>query len=328
MRILITGASGFVGTHLVGALSRSHQIIAVVRTPAPVPDADELKIVPTINADTDWSDALRGVDMAIHLAARVHVMNETATDPRGAYDEINVQGTRALAQACVDHGVKRLIFMSSIKVNGDATYGTPFASEDPASPSDPYGQSKWDAEQALRELAANSALEVITLRPTVIYGMGVKGNIKRIVSLVETGIPVPLGSVRNRRTMLSIANLITWVEAALAVDKPPQGPVLIGDPEPISTRDLVACVAAGLGRPARLLPVPVRLLSVAGRLAGRSSTVQRLIADLEVQPTFDAFPGIQQKLVPAQRAMISFGRQTAQKDPLSTAQNSVTEKDQ
>ncbi|TRY18361.1 NAD-dependent epimerase/dehydratase family protein [Tessaracoccus rhinocerotis] len=308
MRILVTGATGFVGRHLVRALAHDHEVIAVARRPVEVPGADEVLTVPSIDSATDWSGLLEDVEMVVHLAARVHVMQETSDEPLEAFREINVRGTRRLAKACVDQGVRRLVFLSSIKVNGEVTQGSPFRAGDDPAPVDPYGVSKLEAEQALAEVAAGTRLEVVVLRPTVIYGAGVKGNVQRLMRLIETRIPIPLGAVRNARSMLSIGNLITWITESIRADDVPGSVVLVADPEPVSTPSLIRALAEGMGYRTFQIPVPIALLNLAGRLVGQSPALQRLTGDLVVEPTTGAFPQVGSKLKSPRGELVSLGK--------------------
>lgn len=307
MRVLVTGATGFVGRQLVGHLSASHHVIALARRQVSIPGASETRTVSAIDSRTDWDGLLEDVDVVVHLAARVHVMNEKSPDPLEAFREVNSRGTQRLAESAAKQGVKRFVFMSSIKVNGEQTNGTPFTATSTADPRDPYGVSKWEAEQILGRIAAETGMRVVVLRPTVIYGVGVKGNVERIVRLLRTRIPLPLGAVRNRRTMLSMDNLSRWVSRAISEPDPPEYPVLIGDPEPISTRTLASALGRGLGVSTPLLPVPVRLMEFVAGVLGRSGLAQRLFGDLEVAPSFEAFPGIRDELVDSSSSLRAFG---------------------
>ena len=288
----MTGASGFVGRNLVPALAETHQVTAVVRKPGSSVGAAREVVVPDIaSEDLDWRPILAGTDVIVHLAARVHVMKDTASNPLEEFRKANTDATMRLAQQAAEVGVRRFVFMSSIKVNGERTTGSPFTNTDPARPVDPYGISKWEGEQAVRAVCQGQTMEPVILRPTVIYGPGVRGNIARIAGLVRRGIPLPLGLVRNRRTMLSIGNLIAWVKLAISSDVVGSLPTLIGDPEPVSTADLVRHLAEGMGKSARLVPFPVGWLRTLGRLARRGGDVARLTEDLEVEPSIGAFAG-------------------------------------
>ncbi|AZN29224.1 NAD-dependent epimerase/dehydratase family protein [Flaviflexus salsibiostraticola] len=307
MRIAVTGASGFVGRHVVNALSESHELVALSRSPVDLPIGAENRVVPSIDSQTDWSGLLDDVDVVLHLAARVHVMTETSEDPLEEFREVNARGTERLAHACVQQGVKRLVFVSSIKVNGERSEGRPLTSEDLPTPVDPYGISKFEGEQALKALSDTRNLEVVIVRPPVVYGPGVKGNIERLARLTKVGLPLPFGSIQNRRTMLSISNMVEWLTAAMESEHVPPRPLLIGDPSPISTRDLVKWLAEGQGRRVRQLPVPIEIMRFFGRLAGKQDMIDRLIGDLELRPDFEQFPGVLGKLETPHEGVVRVG---------------------
>jgi UDP-glucose 4-epimerase len=246
-------------------------------------------IVPDIDAGTDWRPALEGADAVLHLAARVHVLKEDSADPLAEHRRLNSAGTKALAEQAAQCGVSRFVFMSTIKVNGEATHGQPYRDTDTPDPSTPYGISKLEGEQALAEVAQRSGMAAVVLRAPVIYGSDVKGNIRRIIGLVRRGIPLPLGSVDNRRTMLAASNLVEWVRAGMTSRRLPELPVLMGDPRPVSTAELVVRLAQGMGRSPRLVKFPPGLLARAGGLVGLGGDVARLLDDLEVAPSLDAF---------------------------------------
>lgn len=286
----MTGATGFVGSHVVPSLlAEGHVLVSGVRAAGRAPAGTTELVVGDIDGGTNWHGALEGVDAVVHLAARVHVMKETAEDALGAFRRVNTMGTLALARAAAEQGVRRFVFMSSIKVNGEDTSRTPsFSRLSPPNPRDPYAVSKHDAEVGLRELSRETGMEVVILRPPVVYGSGVGGNIRRIASAVARGIPLPLGAVDNRRTMVGVENLVEAVAAALRAEAAPDFAVLLGDPAPVSTRDLVRLLAQGMNRPARLVPVPVGLLKTAGTVLGRRPEVDRLVGDLVIEPDWPA----------------------------------------
>lgn len=208
MKFLVTGANGFVGNALVAALQQDgHSVRRALRNRREA-ESDAVA-VGDINGLTDWADALHDIDVVIHLAARVHVMQETAGDPLAAFREVNVEGTENLARQATAAGVKRLVYVSSIKVNGEATLlGRTFREEDTPHPQDPYGISKWEAEQVLHRVAAETGLEVVIVRPPLVYGPGVKGNFAQMLKVLKRGIPLPLASIRNRRSFIYVGNLV------------------------------------------------------------------------------------------------------------------------
>lgn len=285
-KILVTGANGFVGTALYHALIGRGLVArrAVRRAEAVVtPGADV--VVGEIGPTTDWRQALHGVDAVIHLAARAHVMRDVAVDPLADYRRVNVLGTQGLARAAADAGVRRMIFLSSIKVNGEKTAGKPYSEQDPPHPQDAYGVSKWEAEQMLRAIAADSQLESVVLRPPLLYGPGVKGNFLGLMRVIDRGLPLPLASIHNRRSLLYIGSLIDAI--MLCLDNPVAAgkTYLVAESEGVSTPDLIRGIAGALGKPARLLPFPPALLKFAGTLAGKAESVSRLLGSLQIDAT-------------------------------------------
>ena len=287
-RVLMTGATGFVGQHLCQALTEQNvSVRAVVRSSKQarmlLPSQCEPACIDHINGDTDWSGALRDVDAVVHLAARVHVMRDRASDPFAQYREVNTEGTRRLAEAAVDAGVDKFIYLSTVKVNGESTFeGHAFTIDDAPYPQDPYARSKWEAEQLLHRIAGSSGLETTVLRPPLIYGPGVGANFLALMRWVDRGVPLPLGAVRNRRSLLYVGNLAAAVIACLESSRANGQTFLLGDGEAVSTPALVNSIAAHMGKSPRLWPVPVPLLRVAGRLSGKSSVIERLVGSLEV----------------------------------------------
>lgn len=278
MKVLVTGASGFVGQALMAALTRArHKVVAAVRDAR---TADALA-VGDIRADTDWRAALTGCDAIVHLAARVHVMQDTAADPLALYRATNTHATLNLARQAVQIGVKRLVFISTIKVNGEGR-DVPYRETDPPAPEDAYAVSKWEAEQGLWKIARETGLEVVILRPPLVYGPGVKANFRRLLDMVARGWPLPLGAIDNRRSLLYLGNFVDAIR--LCVEHPAAAgqTFLLDDGEPVSTPQLVMAVARAMGRQARLLPVPVGILEFAGALFGKRAAVARLSGSLYV----------------------------------------------
>jgi len=281
LSILVTGANGFVGRTLCTVLSRAgHRVTKAVRA-APAGTANTVA-VGDIGPDTDWRAALAGADAVIHLAARAHVMRESTSDPLAAYRWVNVAGTERLARAAADAGVRRFVFASSIKVNGELTRGTPFRESDPPSPQDAYGVSKLEAETGLRSIAAHTGLEVAIVRPPLVYGPGVKGNLARLIRAIERGAPLPLGRIDNRRSLVGVSNLATALAACAEHPNAAGETFLVSDGGYLSTPYLVRSIAHALGKRPRLLPVPVWILKLAARCTGRSSAVARLTGSLQV----------------------------------------------
>lgn len=264
-RVLLTGASGFVGQALSKLLnSRGIRFRAAVRSSLTVPGADEAALVGDIGPHTDWHAALKDVDCIIHLAARVHVMKDTAVDPLAAFREVNTAGTVHLAKMAVEHSVRRLIYVSSIKVNGESTPpDKPFTETDSPHPEDAYGISKLEAEHALTQIASETGLEVVIVRPPLVYGPHVKGNILRLLRWIERGTPLPLAGIQNKRSLVSAGNLSDFLIHCINHPAAANEVFLISDDTHLSTPQLVQKLAGALDRPARLVAVPeplVRLL--------------------------------------------------------------------
>ena len=242
----------------------------------------EIVPVGSLDGQTRWAYAVEDVDVIIHLAARVHVMRETTHDSSAAFDVVNCVATRNLAAAAAAGGVRRLIYVSSIKVNGESTCFGPFTPEDAPLPTDAYAMSKWKAEMALWEVAHSSGLEIAIVRPPLVYGPGVRGNFLRLLKLVQLGLPLPFGAVCNRRSMIFNGNLANALIACAMHPAAPSKTYLVSDGEDLSTSDLVRRLAAALGKRARLLPVPRGLLQLGGALTGKGAEVGRLIGSLQV----------------------------------------------
>lgn len=279
MKVLVTGATGFVGHALGGSLDdQGHQVIPAVRQKAGL---DDEVVVGDIDGQTDWTAALTGCDGVVHLAARVHVMDDTAEDPLALYRETNTEATLNLARQAVRAGVKRFVFISTIKVNGEGR-DAPYRETDIAAPEDAYAISKWEAEQGLRQIAADTGLEVVILRPPLVYGPGVKANFQRLIHIVKRGWPLPLGAIRNRRSLLYLGNFVDAIR--LCVEHPAAAgqTFLLDDGEPVSTPELIRAVAHAVGRPAHLLAMPVWMLEAAGTLLGKRAAVARLTGSLFV----------------------------------------------
>lgn len=284
MRVLVTGANGFVGSRLAGQLGRTDHfsLACAVRTTGTCRFGEEYSIG-ELGPKTDWSAALRGQDVVVHLAARAHVMVDEAPDPLVEYRRVNVDGTLNLARQAIDAGVRRFVFVSSIKVNGEQTdLGQPFTSDQMTAPADAYGVSKLEAERGLLALGKESGMEVVIIRPPLVYGPGVKGNFATLIKLVEKGIPLPLGAISNKRTLVSLDNLVDLIQVCIDHPAAANEVFLAGDNRDLSTSELLREVGKAVGKPARLIPVPQGLLMVAARLLGKTDVARRLFGSLQV----------------------------------------------
>lgn len=281
--VAVTGASGFVGRRIVADLARrGHVAIGVVRGPS-APSAPQARLVGEIGAQTDWGRALGGVEVIVHCAARAHVMHERATDPLPLYRAVNVEGTRRLAQQAAQYGVRRIIYLSSVKAAGERSApGRPLAASDTSVPEDAYGVSKREAELALLNVGAATGLETVIVRPPLVYGPGVKGNFLRLMAAIARGWPLPLGAIDNRRSMSSLANLTDLVGVCVAAPAAAGRTFFVSDGEDLSTADLARRIGVALDRPAKLFPVPATVLSNLARMAGKSAEMERLVGTLQV----------------------------------------------
>lgn len=283
--ILLTGASGFVGRALWGSLEKRCCVRIALRKPAAAEFSEDADVVrASLSPDQDWTEVVQGVSVVIHCAARVHVMNEEATDPLAEFRRVNVDGTLHLAQQAAEAGVRRFVFLSSIKVNGEHSQpGQPFTADQQLAPSDPYGVSKFEAEVRLRALSQETGMEVVIIRPPLVYGPGVKANFQAMMSWLWRGVPLPLGRVtENRRSLVFLDNLIDLIVTCIDHPAAANQTFLISDDEDLSTAALLRRMATALGQPARLIPVPERLIVLAAKLIGRPGIVQRLCGSLQV----------------------------------------------
>jgi len=279
-RILLTGGSGFVGSSLAIHLKQDGRSVRSVQR---IQDRSNAFAIGDIGPTTDWFDALADVNCIVHCAARAHVMNETKVDPLAAYRRVNVGGTRRLAEQAAESGVKRLVYLSSIKVNGEQTStGTCFTASAPPNPIDPYGISKWEAEQVLFEISARTGLEVVIIRPSLVYGPGVKGNFLSLLGWLNRGIPLPLGAINNMRSLVGIDNLVDLVSTCIDHPAAVNQTFLVSDGEDLSITDLLQRLGRALHKPSRLLPVPASMLEVAAQLVGKKAVAQRLLGNLQV----------------------------------------------
>jgi len=284
-RILITGANGFVGRALTHhLLSKGWQVSCVMRSDSMLHDEVDRKIIlPSIDERTVWAEALSGCAVVIHLAARVHVMNDHASDPLVEFRKTNVEGTLNLARQAAEAGVKRFIFISSIKVNGEQTLpGLPFTEADTAKPQDAYGQSKYEAEQGLMAIARKTGMEVVIIRPPLIYGAGVKANFASMLNYVKRGMLLPLGAIHNKRSFVYLGNLLSLIECCIGHPAAANQVFLVSDGNDLSTTALLRCCAAAMGVKARLLPVPQGVIEFFATMLGKKAVAQRLCGNLQV----------------------------------------------
>lgn len=283
-RTLITGANGFLGTALAQHLAGRFALVLAVRSEASVLSGQGAVVaVGDIDAATDWSQALAGVGTVVHCAARAHVMNDGSSDPLEEYRKVNVEGTRALVQQAAQAGVKRFVFVSSIKVNGESTTGRqPYGAELQPAPEDAYGQSKHEAEQVLLRECAAAGMELVIIRPPLLYGPGVKANFRSLCQLAAKPLPLPFGAIRNRRSMLYVGNLCHFIETCMTHEAAANQTFVIADGEGVSLRQLLVLMRRAMGRGPGLLPVPAGLFRFAGRVTGRRAVVERLVGDLQV----------------------------------------------
>jgi UDP-glucose 4-epimerase len=232
---------------------------------------------------TDWSTALNGVSVVVHCAARVHVMRDTSVDPLEEFRRVNVQGTLNLARQAAAAGVRRFVFVSSIKVNGEATQpGCPFTADDILAPLDPYGVSKMEAEQALREIVRQTGMEVVIIRPPLVYGPGVKANFAAMMRWLQRGVPLPLGAIHNQRSLVALDNLVDLIMTCIKHPAAANQTFLVSDGEDASTTELLRRMGQAMGHPARLLPVPASWLKLAAGLIDKRDVAQRLCGSLQV----------------------------------------------
>ena len=283
-RVLVTGANGFVGRAVCRRLqSAGCQCVAAVRDETVDIQADEIRYVGDLSGESEMDQQVAGVDAIVHLAARVHVMDERSGDPATAYDRINVEATRRLAEAALRQGIKRFVFLSSIKVNGEETPQAPFSEKDAPNPQDPYGRSKHEAEKCLRDLAALQGLEPVILRVPLVYGPGVKANFLSLLKLCDTAMPLPLGAItENRRSLIFVENLADAIATSVMHSEAAGRTFLVSDGTPVSTASLAVAIRAAFGRPAGLIPVPVGILRMFFSILGKSAAADRLTGSLAV----------------------------------------------
>jgi nucleoside-diphosphate-sugar epimerase len=311
MNVIVTGANGFIGSALCERLlAEGRQVRGAVRSKVgriSLPAGIETVSIGPIGSDTEWEEALAGIDTVVHLAARVHVMRESAADPLATFKLVNIAGTERLARQAAEAGVKRLVYISSVKVNGERTGDNPqiaqitrirkkkagvrgqrselkevFSEGDVPEPRDPYAVSKWEAEQGLVAIAEETGLEVVIIRPPLVYGPGVKANFRLLMKWVRIGVPLPLGAVNNKRSFVALDNLVSFIIHCIDHPKAANEVFLISDGEDVSTTELLQKMARAFGKRSFLLPVPVGLMTFVACLLGKRNVTDRLFGSLQV----------------------------------------------
>ncbi|CAH2785489.1 MAG: UDP-glucose 4-epimerase (EC [Candidatus Burkholderia crenata] len=288
MRVIVTGANGFVGRATCAALSDAgHDVTALVRRPGGCRSLDRGRVHEQVIADDNFASltALPAAEVLIHLAARVHVMKDSAGDPLGEYRAVNVEGSLNVARATLRAGVKRLVFISSIKALGEGEPGRLWREDDPPAPADPYGITKLEAERALAGFGREQGIEVVVLRPPLVYGPGVRANFEQLMRAVERGIPLPLGAIDARRSMVYVGNLADAIRFVATRHEPTSGVFHVTDGDDLSVAQMIRALAQAFNKPARLLPVPASWLCAAGALTGRTAQVDRLTSPLRMDST-------------------------------------------
>lgn len=283
MQILVTGSTGFVGKEVVKHLQKLRfRVHATARRK--IDNASALyHVVDGAGPNTNWSIALNNCDVVIHLAARVHVLQDPAADPLVEFRKVNLHGSVNLARQAAQAGVKRFVYVSSIKVNGEFTdLGHPFKESDEPDPQDPYAISKWEAEQALHMISRDTGMEVAIVRPPLVYGPGVKANFAKLLKLVDHGVPLPLANVRNSRSLIYVGNLVDALVVCATHPAAAGQTFLVSDGEDVSTPHLIRAMAIALDRPARLIPMPIALMRCAAKMLGKLPAIERLTQSLVI----------------------------------------------
>jgi nucleoside-diphosphate-sugar epimerase len=280
--VLVTGATGFVGTALLARLIEERRFevrVALRQESSGCPEGVRRVLVGELAPGTDWQHALVGATSVAHLSGRVHVMREKAAEPLVEFRRVNALGTLNLARQAVQAGVKRFVFLSSVKVNGERGV---YSEAAPPAPVDAYGVSKAEAELGLRQLATDTGMEVVIVRSPLVYGPGVKANFQTLMHAVARGVPLPLGAIHNHRSMVALDNLVDFILTCIEHPAAANETFLVSDGEDLSTTDLIRRLARAMGRPARLIPVPASVLLGGAMLLGKHEMAQRLLASLQV----------------------------------------------
>lgn len=318
-KFLITGANGFVGSRLCQVLeNRTIPFTPCVRR---LGKSGQYTVAPfengNLSEEINWQPALDGCDVVIHLAARVHVMKEGKNDSEPAYRAANVGATMRLAEQAAEEGIRRFVYVSSIKVNGERTLGQPFSSDDMPAPEDAYGRSKLEAERALAAWSERTGVELVIVRPPLVYGPGVKANFARLMQAVKAGLPLPLGGIHNARSMIGLDNLVDFLLLCATHPAAANSTWLVSDNQDVSTSELIRLIASAMHKPARLLPVPASLLAAGASALGRRPAAGRLLDSLQVdispalnrlgwKPPLSLEAGIERAVAPL---LVSTGKQ-------------------
>lgn len=282
MKILVTGGTGFIGKFLLAELlKQGHFVRAAIRPSNKLASGVEVFEVAEANAPTDWVRALHGIDTLIHLVARTHILKETGEDTFKLFRQVNVEVTRTLALAAVKAGVKRFVYVSSVKANGEGAE-RPYSEKDVSNPQDAYGVTKWEAEQVLHKISAETGMEVVIVRPPLVYGKGVKGNFAQMIQVLKKGYPLPLSSIRNLRSLIYVENLVDALILCATHPNAAGQTYLVSDGEDISTPDLLRELSYAMKKPVKLLPFSSVLIRLAGQLLGKSGQVDKLMGSLQV----------------------------------------------
>ena len=288
MKLLVTGAAGFIGRALCAALAGDHELVASLWTSAEAarchPGARPV-LVGELGPSTEWSPYMKGIDVVVHLAGRAHVLHETEPDPAASFHRVNTMGTERVASQAAERGVRRFVFISSVGVHGRNSNGRPLQESFPPAPAEPYALSKWNAEKSLHRISAETGMEIVIVRPPLVYGPGVPGNFRSLLRAIRRGIPLPLGSARAPRSLVGVENLASLLRLCIESPAASGQTFLVSDGEDVSVADLCRRLAAAMNVPSRLFAFPSFAVSLAARFTGRTKTFDQLFRALTVDPS-------------------------------------------